>query len=318
MESARRASEIHKRRTGKALRVTEADVQNEEMYEEEDDLPPSFTYGLGSSSLELRMRMQAYWEQQFALRNAMSLAVAGGNLNSTAPPPLSLRDYYQRFAQQYPLSLTSNQYLFPTAQIPTNVQQNLAPPTIVDPTSPSLSSTYSNSPIKSPIVAASANRRLSVSSAPYSVSNSLRNRRLSSNTQATEQPTIQHRPTISVNTTSKPEPVNYSKPQFIEDVYTAQSFQSSIAPFTTQLPTHMQQYHLPDFINPSQNIPTNSIPLDKLATTDDTSDMFDWTSFLNQAQIPSKITSFDDGTNWDDYLDGDANWLLGSQPEQES
>ncbi|BFZ60766.1 hypothetical protein YB2330_001818 [Saitoella coloradoensis] len=43
IESARRASEIHKKRTGKALRVTEADVQNEEMYEEEDDdLPPGF------------------------------------------------------------------------------------------------------------------------------------------------------------------------------------------------------------------------------------------------------------------------------------
>ncbi|TGZ80237.1 hypothetical protein EX30DRAFT_349676 [Ascodesmis nigricans] len=37
VESARRASEIHKRRTGRALRVTEADVLNEEMYEEEED-----------------------------------------------------------------------------------------------------------------------------------------------------------------------------------------------------------------------------------------------------------------------------------------
>src|ERR1019366_8143854 len=37
VESARRASEIHKRRTGRSLRVTEEDVRNEEMYEEEDD-----------------------------------------------------------------------------------------------------------------------------------------------------------------------------------------------------------------------------------------------------------------------------------------
>ncbi|OQN95103.1 hypothetical protein B0A48_18887, partial [Cryoendolithus antarcticus] len=37
IESARRASEIHKRRTSRSLRVTEADVINEEMYEEEDD-----------------------------------------------------------------------------------------------------------------------------------------------------------------------------------------------------------------------------------------------------------------------------------------
>ena len=263
------------------------------MYEEEDDLPASLTYGLGSSSLELRMRMQAYCEQQFALRNAMSLAAAGANLNSTSQPPLSLRDYYQRFAQQYPLSLTSNQYLFPAAQIPTNfqqqmptnvqqqmptnvqqpmptnVQQNLAPPTVLDPKSPSMSSSHSNSP-KSPLmVAASSSRRLSVSSAPYSVSNSQRNRRLSANTQATEQqPTIQHRRTVSVNTTPKVETVNYNNPQFTKDVYTAQPFLSSIAPFTTQLPNHMQQYYLPDFIDQTQAIPTQTIPLDKLTAED--------------------------------------------------
>ena len=34
MESARRASALHEKRTGRALRITEADVINEEMYEE--------------------------------------------------------------------------------------------------------------------------------------------------------------------------------------------------------------------------------------------------------------------------------------------
>ncbi|KAK4893186.1 hypothetical protein LTR49_028518 [Elasticomyces elasticus] len=43
IESARRASEIHKRRTGRTLRVTEQDVINEEIYEEErDDLPTQY------------------------------------------------------------------------------------------------------------------------------------------------------------------------------------------------------------------------------------------------------------------------------------
>ncbi|KAG9290894.1 hypothetical protein G9A89_011044 [Geosiphon pyriformis] len=37
MESARKASELHKKRTGKALRITEQDVRNEEMYREMDD-----------------------------------------------------------------------------------------------------------------------------------------------------------------------------------------------------------------------------------------------------------------------------------------
>ncbi|CAG8449471.1 10505_t:CDS:2 [Diversispora eburnea] len=34
IESARKASEIHKKRTGKALRITPEDVRNEEMYQE--------------------------------------------------------------------------------------------------------------------------------------------------------------------------------------------------------------------------------------------------------------------------------------------
>lgn len=36
IESARKASDIHKKRTGKALRITPEDVRNEEMYQEID------------------------------------------------------------------------------------------------------------------------------------------------------------------------------------------------------------------------------------------------------------------------------------------
>ena len=307
--------------------MTEADVQNEEMYEEEDDLPSSFAYGLGSSSFELRMRMQAYWEQQFALRNAMSLAAAGGNLNNlnaTSQPPLSLRDYYQRFAQQYPLSLSSNQYLFPGGPIPQNPQINstFVPPVVVDPTSPSMSSSHSNSPIKSPVVSG-GHRRPSSTAAPYSAANSQRNRRLSANPPTEHHSTnLQQRSTPTLLAQPKMESDNFIKSPFQNDMFTAQSYQPSISPFTTQLPNHMQQYHLPDFVDPSANIPVQSVSLDKLSTTDAVSDMFssnqDWTSFLGQSQMPSKLTPYEDGTNWDDYLDGDANWLLGSsQPDQD-
>ena len=34
IKSARKASEIHKKRTGKALRITPEDVRNEKMYQE--------------------------------------------------------------------------------------------------------------------------------------------------------------------------------------------------------------------------------------------------------------------------------------------
>jgi len=318
LESARRASEIHKRRTGKALRVTEADVRNEEMYEEEDDLPPGFAYSLGSSSLELRMRMQAYWEQQFALRNAMSFAAAGGNLNAiTTQPPLSLRDYYQRFAQQYPLSLTTNQYVFPPPQIPTNVQPNtlMMSPSMVTPLSPSISSSHSTSPTKSPITSV-LNRRLSVSAAPYSANNSHRSRRLSGNPSTAEQPNLPSEGPVSISVPLKSELVDTQTTLPSNDVFVPEPHQPSIAPFTTQLPNHVQQFHLPDFI-PSQDIlPAQSIPI----ASEDLTDLFavhDWTSFLDQPLASSKINPYDDGTNWEDYLDGDANWLMGSQPEQQ-
>ena len=118
----------------------------------------------------------------------------------------------------------------------------------------------------------------------------------------------------------KTEPIDNNMFQYTNDVYAAQPFQSPISPFTTRLPNHMQQYHLPDFMDTTPKIPTHAVPLDTLAAGD-TGDLFsnDWTNLLSQPLAPSKITSYDDGTNWDDYLDGDdTNWLLASQPEQES
>lgn len=74
VESARRASEIHKRRTGRSLRVTEQDVVNEEMYEEEDDdLPMQYrklTAHLQTGSSEFNRRLQEYLTTQVAMRTA--------------------------------------------------------------------------------------------------------------------------------------------------------------------------------------------------------------------------------------------------------
>lgn len=75
VESARRASEIHKRRTGRSLRVTEQDVVNEEMYEEEDDdLPMQYrrlTAHLQTGSVDFNRRLAAYLTNQVAMRSAM-------------------------------------------------------------------------------------------------------------------------------------------------------------------------------------------------------------------------------------------------------
>ncbi|KAF2121822.1 hypothetical protein BDV96DRAFT_593791 [Lophiotrema nucula] len=73
IESARRASEIHKKRTGRALRVTEQDVVNEEMYEEEDDdLPTQYqrlSAHLQSGSLMFNRKLHDYIATQAAVRN---------------------------------------------------------------------------------------------------------------------------------------------------------------------------------------------------------------------------------------------------------
>ncbi|KAK3669658.1 hypothetical protein LTR78_010475 [Recurvomyces mirabilis] len=80
VESARRASEIHKRRTGRSLRVTEQHVVNEEMYEEEDvDLPTRYrrlTAHLQTQSAEFNQRFQAYVVNGIAMRQAVGHATA--------------------------------------------------------------------------------------------------------------------------------------------------------------------------------------------------------------------------------------------------
>jgi hypothetical protein len=82
VESARRASEIHKRRTGRSLRVTEQDVINEEMYEEEDDdLPMQYrrlTAHLQTGSADFNRRLAAYLTNQVAMRSAMEQMVNTG------------------------------------------------------------------------------------------------------------------------------------------------------------------------------------------------------------------------------------------------
>lgn len=73
IESARRASEIHKRRTGRGLRVTEQDVVNEEMYEEEDDdLPTQYqrlNAHLHTTSVMFNKKLHDYIATQHGVRN---------------------------------------------------------------------------------------------------------------------------------------------------------------------------------------------------------------------------------------------------------
>lgn len=102
MESARRASEIHKRRTGRSLRVTEQDVVNEEMYEEEDDdLPMQYrrlTAHLQTGSADFNRKLSAYLTNHVAMRSALDQAITNS------------------YAQQYPNApqFAHNQNMYPS------------------------------------------------------------------------------------------------------------------------------------------------------------------------------------------------------------
>ncbi|KAF4455138.1 hypothetical protein F53441_2458 [Fusarium austroafricanum] len=71
VQSARMASEIHKKRTGKAFRITEEIVMKEEMYEEEDDdFPRSYRLlrqNMETSNPAFNARVDAYLTNRMAM-----------------------------------------------------------------------------------------------------------------------------------------------------------------------------------------------------------------------------------------------------------
>lgn len=114
VESARRASEIHKRRTGRSLRVTEQDVQNEEMYEEEDDdLPLQYrrlTAHLQTGSADFNRRLSAYLTNHVAMRSALEQSI------------------HNSYAQQFPNAPQYQQSIFPSPMLAHQHQQQQQQP----------------------------------------------------------------------------------------------------------------------------------------------------------------------------------------------
>lgn len=90
VQSAKMASEIHKKRTGKAFRITEEIVMKEEMYEEEDDDFPR-SYRLLKSNMQtdnaiLNARVDAYLTNRVAMSQLLSATEAdwrNNEINST-------------------------------------------------------------------------------------------------------------------------------------------------------------------------------------------------------------------------------------------
>jgi hypothetical protein len=92
MESARRASDLHQKRTGKKLRITETIVQNEEMYEEED---PNY---------EERARRREQWLSPSFNYSAMPQSPG----NFSYPQPLQIFPFQPASAANTPPALNTN------------------------------------------------------------------------------------------------------------------------------------------------------------------------------------------------------------------
>lgn len=138
MESARRASEIHKRRTGRSLRVTEQDVVNEEMYEEEDDdLPMQYrrlTAHLQTGSADFNRRLSAYLTNHVAMRSALDQAITNS------------------YAQQYPnapqFPHNNHQTMYPPPFMAQNMPSQPSPQSYVQPSYNTATGTPSYRPVQ--------------------------------------------------------------------------------------------------------------------------------------------------------------------------
>ena len=123
MESAKRASEIHKKRTGRYYRITEETVINEQMYEEEDDTPRyRLAANLHLPNTLLQQRAQALMSIQMENRRLLGQAVNstlqhnaqfGNQSQFVSPGMMSM----PQFGNQYPMS--SPQIFNQSPQTPT-------------------------------------------------------------------------------------------------------------------------------------------------------------------------------------------------------
>ncbi|ROW02536.1 hypothetical protein VMCG_06132 [Cytospora schulzeri] len=95
VQSAFAASQIHKERTGKALKVTEEIVLKEEMYEEEDDLPARYHALMNNPIFAVNPRASAYAITQMGMRDAVAASLSNGD-------PSRLEEVNRQFAQVFP------------------------------------------------------------------------------------------------------------------------------------------------------------------------------------------------------------------------
>ncbi|KAG6117513.1 hypothetical protein E4U13_001002 [Claviceps humidiphila] len=119
VQSAQKASDLHQKRTGKALRITEQIVFNDETYEEEDSWIPASRSLLGPQlqtlSADFNSRVEAFLEQKLV----MSSLVAGTHRQQQTQQTQRWGEIDRLFAESFPNA----------AQTARRLAEDIVPPT---------------------------------------------------------------------------------------------------------------------------------------------------------------------------------------------
>lgn len=238
MESARRASEIHKRRTGRSLRVTEQDVINEEMYEEEDDdLPMQYrrlTAHLQTGNADFNRRLSAYLTNHVAMRSALEQSISNS------------------YAQQYPNSPQfANQHsMFPSPMLAHQGQQPMMQP----PQSPPMyrQAPYPSSRPQQQVFQPTPHQRSASIATPQELSNSAHSSVINNDSRRKSMPVVpaptgspvQTRTPVSASSTTPQQKPSFPEGSFSQQYnpvsYGISSFNNNFSPFSTVLPAESQ------------------------------------------------------------------------------
>lgn len=331
VESAKRASEIHKARTGRGLKITAKDVQNEEMYEEEeDDLPLQYrhlTAGFQTSSPEFNRRFAAYLTTHVAIRTALEQSI--------------IQSYQQQQEQQQqqqqlnpdqslPYQIQPQQYeMFPSPFLAHNAQQSQR---IMSTAQSSPTTRFSPYPILSRTNVASSVSPKTVSSIKTSSSPLITNNSFKSEAQTDVQPNLSLSsnsshlsPLLSSNDDS---PGQYTIPNYLD--------LTSLGPLSTNLPAETQAFlgssmglgntsgGPPYALDPQQGeadlfepaLKSNKISSESKNESKTTTHGLDMT-LLPEASAGDSPYLFGDSNYFDDALRADSVMALNSTPANE-
>ncbi|KPM35728.1 hypothetical protein AK830_g10843 [Neonectria ditissima] len=131
VQSARMASEIHKKRTGKAFHITEEIVVKEEMYEEEEeDFPRSYRLlgpHMQTSSAEMNSRVETYLTNRVAMSKLMSASEQDWRDNAVNRAFAETFPDANRHAQNLTQRWSTPGYPGPVSQQPPRLQSPPSP-----------------------------------------------------------------------------------------------------------------------------------------------------------------------------------------------